>query len=80
MSATAAKVWPCRECGTEVSTAFSVGQFPSDNRPLCEPCADRMVACAHEEGTRLKRFDSDGCGFLIWRCDACGLELLDDMP
>jgi len=36
--------------------------------------------CPHEEGTRYQAYGSDGCGFYIWKCNACGWECVDDMP
>jgi hypothetical protein len=38
------------------------------------------VECQHEEGTRLRQFDADGCGYYLWVCSACGWTTLDDMP
>ena len=40
----------------------------------------KQSTCQHEEGTRFQAYDSDGCGFYIWKCDACGWECVDDMP
>jgi hypothetical protein len=49
------------------------------NVPLCEPCADRMIACGHAEGTRSQSYDADGVGYLIWTCNDCGYRSIDDM-
>ena len=36
--------------------------------------------CEHESGERYRMYDGDGCGYVIWRCDACGYEEIDTMP
>jgi hypothetical protein len=44
---------------------------------VCERCADIMIACEHNEGTVLQRYDEDGVGYRIWVCDACGFREFD---
>ena len=34
---------------------------------------DGAPECPHDEGTRYQSYDSDGCGFYIWKCAACRL-------
>lgn len=38
---------------------------------VCEPCADRMLACKHVSGESVQRFDNDGAGYKVWRCGSC---------
>lgn len=65
------------ECGKPV-TCF-VGYYGHINR-RCDECANKMIACPHEEGTRSQSFDADGCGFYLWTCDDCGYVEVDDAP
>jgi hypothetical protein len=47
---------------------------------VCEECADAMIACEHEEGTRSLEYDDDGCGYFLWTCNECGYTEHDDLP
>jgi hypothetical protein len=64
----------CRTCGNPATHA--VGLLNA----VCEPCADAMIACRHEEGTRHMEYDADGIGYFLWTCDECGYCEHDDMP
>ena len=50
------------------------------NKELREYMEKKQAECPHDEGTRLQRYDADGCGYYIWRCLECGAEFFDDMP
>jgi len=75
----------CTHCRKPLAqnAAFYVGMM----RPLCEPCADRMVACDHDAlseagemvGDQALRFDVDGLGYRVWCCHLCGWEEMDDL-
>ncbi len=36
--------------------------------------------CEHESGTRIQKFDADGCGYYVWQCDYCDFNEVDDRP
>lgn len=44
---------------------------------VCEPCADKVVACPHESGFTRQEYDADGCGYIVWTCEACGYFEID---
>jgi hypothetical protein len=67
----------CRHCGSPAT--HKVGLFADMNK-VCEPCADAMIACPHESGTRRQEYDADGFGYYVWTCDDCWYEMVDCLP
>ena len=54
---------------------------PHDLGQICkEHASEKHEPCPHEWGTRSLQYDSDGCGYYLWTCDACGEVFFDDMP
>lgn len=70
--------YTCKACGLACEKAYSVGAREL-NAPLCDTCAERMLACEHYSGAQHQRHDADGCGYTIWTCDDCGLTEYDDL-
>ena len=70
----------CQACEAEKAT-YSVGKGYAAFSRMCKPCADKAIACSHEDGwLRYKEFDADGCGFYLQRCNLCSVDIFDDMP
>lgn len=44
------------------------------------PAEKTPTECKHESGERFHKWDADGCGYYMWRCDVCGHEEVDTMP
>ena len=65
----------CIQCSAPGAN-FEIGSSGL-NKPLCEPCADRMAACEHASGDVEQHFGSDGAGYKTWRCAACGFAEFD---
>ena len=64
----------CQRCGAKLDgVAWQVAMLDT----LCHDCAQRMVACDHATGDQAQRYDADGVGFRVWRCDECGVEMFD---
>lgn len=70
----------CRIC-LSIRPLYSVGLDQRLNCRVCSACADRMIECEHDEGmaTRIE-YDSDGVGYTVARCVACGYEEIDNAP
>lgn len=71
------KTGPCKIC-LSARPLYAVGMTDL-NRGVCEPCADRMIDCPHEEVTRVQCYDADGCGYYVSRCLECGFEEHDTL-
>jgi DNA invertase Pin-like site-specific DNA recombinase len=66
----------CAECDAPlVEFVYSIGF----RERLCLACADRIERCAHERGDQVQRYDTDGVGFRVWRCDLCNGEWIDGL-
>jgi hypothetical protein len=60
----------CRLCGGTPAN-FRVGWY-AENAPLCESCADEIVACEHSFWSTYEVERDCGEVWFQYRCDRCG--------
>lgn len=69
----------CETCGKPIHYQEQHWSNAATNSRYCLTCGNKQQTCSHEEVTRLTRYDSDGCGYFLSRCNECGFLTHDDL-